>query len=469
MPRRKSCAWLLDAGWVWEAFGRHWGWGLVCAAVLGIAGSTWGFRNALHTATVIIGRDEGVSRATGNAAARPLERLGPGVMDIEQAIAAPAVLERVSQKAGVTIDYLIAHSELVRVGNSGAVQLRLSGHDREKTLKTAQALSEEALRYCEETKTAEVKRLGEQLDKQLAHIDRALESAAVKISECIRGSGFIDLEKGTSTRLQEHQEYTKRLEELRIQKETLDLQVTNLYRIIAQHHPALLAAKQALDQALLRYTEEHPKVQELRTNMATIELRIARQSAQGDPEVALNGSSLAQGLYSKVIELRNERMSLEKQWQELSKIKESSEWRLAGLSQDQLAYAKAKSEYESLRQTRQELARVQNENELAAESHGAGHHISQPAALESAGMLGRWRAGMAWGAGAGVLGLMAAGCLDCFGRGFGSPDTFGRGTGANYAVASVGNFGGSERNGRAATARMGFSDTDTAARQVNGA
>src|SRR5205814_6869098 len=79
---------------------------------------------------------------------------------------------------------------------------------------------------------------------------------------------------------------------------------------ISAHHPDLLAAQKALETAQLRYTDDHPKIQELRQTLAAIESRIANQKAGVDPGVALSGSSLTQTLYAKLLELRNQQAAL---------------------------------------------------------------------------------------------------------------------------------------------------------------
>lgn len=410
-PKAKNCSWLLDPNWVWEACSRRWRQIVWVAVVLAMIGSIAGFRTVTYNATVRLMRNDSWNQLTSTPGqAAPAVPLTPAVVSL---LKSPDLLQRVAAASGLSLNVedIAACSEIVAGPDAGGLQVRIHAHHPAHARQLAETYGEEASRYLQQFQANEVRRLEKSCEEKLQAIDQALAASTLALKESLRDSGFVNLEKGPAAYLQQHEDLTRKLDEIRVQKETLDLQISNFYKIIAQHHPALLAARQALDQALLRYTDEHPKVQELRTNMALIELRIAAQSAQGDPEVALNGSSLAQGLYAKVIELRTQRMSLEKQAEEMNRLKSGLEEKIGALSDKQLAHQKARAEYESLQQKRLLLTRWQSENQLLATSGSAPYQVVQPAELLDSSPLRRWQASALWGGGGAILGLLASSLL----------------------------------------------------------
>src|SRR5205085_6661606 len=100
---------------------------------------------------------------------------------------------------------------------------------------------------------------------------------------------------------------------LRIQFDTFELQICALLKEISKYDPALVSVRQELRQALLRYTEEHPRVKKLRATLELLQTQIAERKEPSTPDALAGGSFLAQSLAAKLVELRSQEVGLIKQ------------------------------------------------------------------------------------------------------------------------------------------------------------
>jgi polysaccharide biosynthesis/export protein len=359
LPAPKDIKWLFDKAWVWEVICRCRT--VVLASTIGLAlvGVVLGYFLVPQTAVI-------------------------GMRAVNTEKNSPETLQMI---AGVSV-------EVTPGKEPNTFVLKVSSPSAIEALQKADTLTRDILDYNQH-----------RFAQKLQTLDEDLAAANRRLAETVRDANFADLEKGTSGYLLQHEELGKKLETLRVDLDTLDMQITNSMQLIVQHHPALLSARKSLEEGLLRYTEEHPVIQEYRRNIYLIEARISQQSASGDPEIALTGSSLAQSLYAKVLDLRSQRMILGKQWEETKALNARLESKIAEFSDRQLAYAKAKSEYDALRSSRETLQRQREESQLAQ----GGWQVAQPARLE--GELKRQQVIAFWGIRGGLLGLVAAGLL----------------------------------------------------------
>src|SRR5207245_7171909 len=99
-----------------------------------------------------------------------------------------------------------------------------------------------------------------------------------------QAAGMIDVERDTSDRLQRRVDVDAKAEDMRIQLDGLELQVSHLTKEISEQNPALVSIREALEQARSRYTEEHPRIKALRAALASVEAR----GAAHEPQVNLS-------------------------------------------------------------------------------------------------------------------------------------------------------------------------------------
>ena len=109
----------------------------------------------------------------------------------------------------------------------------------------------------------------------------------------------------------------KKAEKIRFRLNTLDLQIDKLVQEVAKQHPTLVKAREDLDRALMRFTDEHPKVKELRAAIAAIRGQITQKATNGQADLIIPANSTASTLYLRVVDLQTEKIGLEKQLDEV--------------------------------------------------------------------------------------------------------------------------------------------------------
>jgi polysaccharide export outer membrane protein len=140
-----------------------------------------------------------------------------------------------------------------------------------------------------------------------------------------------------------------RLRSLRSQIRALEVEETNLVRTVAKSNPALRSAQEALDQALLRYTEEHPKVKELRAALAAL------QKQNSEPEK--NEHYAESSTSGRLPELRARKAALQFELSEFEQREPAVRAALQDLRRNEVEDSRNRSEYESLQQRRDELVK----------------------------------------------------------------------------------------------------------------
>jgi len=144
-------------------------------------------------------------------------------------------------------------------------------------------------------------------------LDKAVEVSKKKLAQFEAALGVADFNKEEAAMVQERAELDKKSEGLRVQLDGSNLEISDLLAELSKHHPALVAARQELAQALLRYTEEHLRVKKLRATLEALQAQLAESKEQITPETLADGNFLAQSLYTKLLDLRAHQVGLVKQ------------------------------------------------------------------------------------------------------------------------------------------------------------
>src|SRR5436309_679030 len=83
---------------------------------------------------------------------------------------------------------------------------------------------------------------------------RPRDLATAELIQFQHSLGIIDFDRETAAYVQQGIALDRKSENLRVQLETLNLEVSGLRKEVAKHHPAIRGAQQQLSQAILRYT-----------------------------------------------------------------------------------------------------------------------------------------------------------------------------------------------------------------------
>ncbi len=376
--RKHPREWPFDPERILEAWVLHWQWILCAALGAALLGFTWGLATVRHTATLELVYERPPQAGQTNA--------GESASSYGQ-VSLPMLVELARSDLvwgtnGLWQARNRVHSQAELVPGPGFLRLVYHGRSREDTASTLNQWAGQLESACRQWQHQGKTRYCELLDSAMAKLEGPLARVESELSRFLREEGLVDFDQETSAWIQQRVELETRTENLRIQVEAADLRIRSLLEEITRQSPALVAAKEALNQALTRYTEKHPRVKELRAAVAAIETQLARDGARLGPEATARGNPLLSSLYSQVVELRTQKTAQEKQLAGARTLQEQLRDRLLGLPDKQRRHAELKARHQELRARRELLAARQREARLALEANVSQLHPLSPAAPE---------------------------------------------------------------------------------------
>ncbi len=380
---------------------RRWRLFAVVTLLTAAAGCFWGYQQSGYTAIVRL-----VCSPPADSAAGTEEAIGLSFFTsrtLADALGSSRFGRQKAEWPGFFLSRLVP-ADADKSGEAKAMDLVVSGPDREGAVEFANACGQEAVRYAGEMKRIEAEERRQLFQERLATVDRKLEVVSERLREFRRRTGLLDLDKESAAYAQKHAELAVETEDARLQLAVLDLQVQALGDEIARRNPALVETLQKLDEALLHYTEEHPEVKKLRAALDAFHSRNSELVREPGSLAVSEGDSLAGGLYHKMVDLRTRRLGLQTQIDEGSRIRSELKEKMAGLSEQALEYASLKSDLESLQQMRQMVADRHHAAGLIAANAGNYCRLLRPAEIGEVDRFERVRNAAWWALLSGILG-----------------------------------------------------------------
>lgn len=414
LPRhlaRKGGAIVFSDRW-WRSLVGQWHWMLLVGMAVGIIGFGVGYWRGCCTATATLlfaGKQSLPASIDGEVFNLREHTLETSMEMLRSAL----LMRRVVSASGqaLTLRHLATHSEVAGVPGTALLRLSLRDPNPDQAAFLVNLYAQEAVVFAQQMQSNESARITRALQEKTAALNAALETANAELNAFHRSLGITDFEKESTGYARQLIDLEQKSESLRIQVETLNLQMSSLLKEISNHHPAVLSARRELSEALLRYTEEHPRVQKLKTTLESLLAQIAERGEQIDPDIALNGSSLAQSLYTKLVALRTDKVTLIKQLEETIVSRSQLQGKLQGLAERRLEYAKLSSQFGSLKSACQLLAQQQREAQLLDEAAAGYCRIFDSSHAGDLSRAPKFIAGEHAGIPAGFAGILLAGVL----------------------------------------------------------
>ena len=318
-------------------------------------------------------------------------------------------LKQAALESGLAIapEKILSSTQIDHPPEADVLIISVKGDNLSDALKLASAQATSVTRFLSDLKSKGDRRAKSYYEQKLLEADTAFEIASKDLISLQREESGAQWDNDLAEHIRHRDEQLGKLEENKKRMDALDLQVKNLRQEVARHHPAFLSAKQNLDRALLRYTEDHPKVQELKQILAAIEARIRQEKSEVDPDISLNGSSLAQTLYAKLVELRTQSVTLE---QERIDIKASIDRlgnKINTLPEVQIKHARLKSDYEFWKTLQKQLNKRRHEESVLDDDPAGSFEVFQPAEFRATAWSPKWQLGLLFGTSSGMLSMLA--------------------------------------------------------------
>lgn len=270
----------------------------------------------------------------------------------------------------------------------------------------------EIVEFSRDLQSRESREVRTYLQQQIETTDADLSALNQQVLAFSRRENLIDAEKQTDVFLRQVADLDLRYETARIDLQTVEFKLKALESELSRYgatNDRLVSARAELRDALGRYTDKNPVVQNLRAKVAALETETATPAAT--PSLADYASTAVGGnLYLELIDLRARRDGAEKQLAGLSTLRDAARVRVEELPEKVAALAKLRLGQRGLETARQLLSARLREATLFTERAPGYYQIFSTASPNSVGATSRvvkialyCFVGLVFGAGLGLV------------------------------------------------------------------
>ena len=373
------------------------------------------FKSNYTVRLTLIGREAATAFAAGpeGEAYRP-RLLTP--QTLVSLMGSPELLRRVAAKVRPSLppDNLPSRAEVAPVRETDLVALTVAGKDRTALVDLANVYASEAVQLGKELQTADASRLEAFYRAKLSALDGELKQVSDELVQFQKEARLMDPDAERQTYIKQLGDIVARADNARIEAEMADLQVTAMQAELAQQSPIaqkLQAARSKLTDLFARYTEAHPFVETQRKEIAGLEKQLAAAGTEPLSAPKFNDNSLGGALYLRLVELQTRKLTLQKETQELARLRGTLQEKMTGLSEKTLRYANLKAQVEGLQKSRALLAHRQREVQLYTDNAEGYYRVFTPATINDVDASARWRAGFLAALGGLLIGVLGAGLV----------------------------------------------------------
>ena len=287
---------------------------------------------------------------------------------------------------------------------TGLLTIKLSGRSREMTVRSADQVAGIVLARARELWQEDLRQQVGLLARQMEAVEAAIGHAKSELSALQRTADVLDSGREFAEAIEKRAALDSRISTLRAQLDANTIKARLLAEEARKQTPALVATREALQQALARYTEEHPKVKALRLALAQLETEPASSISSAEIDLSAGARAPASAFQMQLIELRIQSAALEKEWESLTAARDDLARRLRDLSGKDPEFTRLNAKYQALKESRESLLRQQNEL-LLVESRGpAVNRLLQPAFVAALAVPEKLASGARWAARGGLAG-----------------------------------------------------------------
>lgn len=344
----------------------------------------------------------------------PYVRVSPELFD------SPELHRRVAQTSRMPLSGPdIAASVRVNRGLTAgeAITVTVVRQDPTEAVLLANTYLREAMKLSSERQDTGLRQLDQFFRTKLADTDRDVRETNRRLlnSKAVADLALMDAEALALVRKQG--ELISKEGALRTQVSTIKLQADRLVDEILKYHPVLVKAREDLDRSLLRYTDEHPRVIELKAAIADLRTKVAQQARDGGTETIFQSNSTGSVIHMRVIDLETQKIALEKQLEEVSADRGRLSERMERLPEAQAEYATLKAGHDGLNRHRDLLAKSQSDVQFLLENASSPLQVLHWAREDDllGGNRGRSAllAGLGAATAAALLGLLLVSLVEC--------------------------------------------------------
>jgi protein involved in polysaccharide export with SLBB domain/predicted nucleic acid-binding Zn-ribbon protein len=402
LPSTVSTKGFFSAWWTWlseSVLGR---WKLALAIVISLIflGTWFSLRGIRYPATALLMGDSTFSRTS-----RPPTTALSAATVISILKSPEFAKEAIAGYSGTFAAPDPAAFHFFAEPNGELIRIRCDTPNAEGSVFWANRFADEAASYVQELQARESSAVSARVVNKLGDVEKKLNEVHERLAKFQQSCGVADVDKECARIAEQIPGLNSRITTLEIDLEAARPKVQKLTEELTQNSPELISTREKLNQALIYYTEEHPKVKELRTVLAEIETRLrAKPEGVAYPE---KDNAVAANIYLQLLAARLEKENLNAQIESAKTRKSALEQQLAIFSGKRTAYSKINAEYEGLAREQQSLLDSKRNYELA--KGGVPLRVLQYAAPAKVGFSSSIKTGVVGasaGAGLGVFAVL---------------------------------------------------------------
>lgn len=289
-----------------------------------------------------------------------------------------------------------------------------SDQDRKTSLVALEAYLGEVLEFSRSIQQHDAGTMAGLLKKEIDQAESEIDRLNAELLAYAKKEDIVDPDKQTDALLGELANHNLRYQEIRLDHETLDLRIGEIEDELAKVSPAaakLHEAREELAALQLRYTDEHPTLQNALATVRSLELEAEAEiqkpaTASQPPRPGEN--AIAESLYLDLIKLRGEKRALAEQLEKLDEVRLAVGEKLDQLPRKSVELARIRARRVAAETSRNLLAARLREATLVKDSaEGAFRLLSKDRFEDVAVMTPTQKTMLAAGAGfAGGAGLI---------------------------------------------------------------
>lgn len=390
----------------------RWRWMLMAAAILLIGGGLAGYlKTGYKIGITLIQRDIAARFEPGaeGEAFKP-HVLAPQTLML--LMESPQLVQAVAEKARPPISArnLKASLSIAAERNvTDLVRLSLTGRDREALVDLANLYANEVVRMSRDLQLEEFSRMNKFYRDKASAAFAEIEKVNDELVAFQKNTGLINPSVEIESNVKALTDLNSKINSNQMEAETADLQITNILNELTQQNPIaqrLQKAQDELAENLRKYTEAMPVVQNLRREIAELQLQLATAATNAVDITKMAPGGTASIIYVRLVELRSRKASLEREMKELERQQKALEEKMQTVSANGARFAMITARFKSLQATSELLAKRQSVAQLY-ESNAEGYYrIFAPATLKDVDTRTRLIKALLLAAVGAVLGLL---------------------------------------------------------------
>jgi len=390
---------------------RRWWMMVVAGAVLALLAGALGYKKftASYKATAQLIRQESSATFRASELGEPFKPRQMTIQTLVSLVKSPVVMQRVAEEAQLSSRAIIGNMTVTPERNTDLITVTyVSGRSAGAAVRVLNIFGNTVVKLIKEMQTQEAVEMNRLLKRQLSRTEEDLRAANQEELEFSKQAGLINADKEMDAYLRTLGDLDLRFSTMKIEYETIDLQMAALERELTTHSPIqekVQVARERLSDLRQEYTELNPIIQEQQALLTELEKRAQEAATNPIAPPRQGEGGLSTGYYSELLTLRTHKQVVAAQIEKMKATRAEVDEKLRGLPEKAMHLVRIKARQQSLEGSRSLLASRQREAQLY-EENSPGYYRYFDANVEDVEVSGRSKKVILLAVVGGILGAM---------------------------------------------------------------